>query len=353
MRRERSSTFGSTILVIQLLITVQLCYAQPAPSLAPLSAGVEINIQAQPRQATVGDPIRIDLDIILPKGYQAVLPKLGSQLGDFAILEFYPGPSVPSAGGEKSASPAQSPPGDGAANHHRARIVAAVYRPGDFDFPPVQVSLRAPDGKSFTASSQPVKIQIQSVLADKEPQLKALKKQAEIKEPVRWLLWLALALLLLIIAALAWWLYARRRRSLFQIPGQAQVDPLVLAEADLRDLVGRGLLESGFVKQFYVLLSDIVKRILEAGYGIQTIEKTTSEIMRELRNGSANEQGGENLHRIESVLLGCDLVKFAKYVPSKTEHEAAAGDAFQILGSVKRLRSASSVPGQAAVAGVP
>lgn len=342
--------------LVQLLVMVQLCFAQPAPALQPptLPAGVEIKIQAQPQKATVGDPIQIDLDISLPKGYQAILPKIGSQLGDFAIIQYYPGPDVPSASGPQAAPPAGAgtPAREATPAHHKARIVAALYKTGDFEFPSVEIALRTPDGKGIKVSSQPVKVQILSVLSGKDSQLKALKKQAEIQEPVRWLLWIATGFLLLILAALAWWLYQRRRPA-FQTPSQPQVDPLVLAEADLRDLIGRGLLESGFVKQFYVGLSYIVKRILEAGYGIKTVEKTTSEIMEELHRGPAAPEAAENLRRIESVLFGCDLVKFAKYVPSRVESNDSITSALQILGSVKKLKSASPVAGQAAAAGVP
>ena len=339
--------------LIPLLIMVQLCFGQsaPAPSPPPLPAGVEIRVMAQPQKATVGDPIQISLEITLPKGYQATLPKLGNQLGDFAILEYDPGPSVPAPAGSSPSPPAGPAPSDAAPVLHQAQIVAALYRTGEFEFPPIQITLRTPDGKGINAASQPVKIQIQSVLTDKEPQLKALKKQAEIQEPVRWLLWLSLVILLLILVSLAWWMYQRRKRTSFQMPAGAQIDPLFLAEADLRDLIGRGLLESGFIKQFYVRLADIVKRIVEAGYAIQTVEKTTSEIMEELHLNSAANQAVEDLRRIESVLFECDLVKFAKYVPSKVENDSAISRAFLILDSVKKLRSASTAAAQAAVVG--
>ena len=73
----------------------------------------------------------------------------------------------------------------------------------------------------------------------------------------------------------------------------------------------------------------MVKRILEAGYRIHTAERTTSEIMDSLRGESGRAR--EEMNRIESFLLQCDFVKFAKYVPEKAEHESAAQDALWIL----------------------
>jgi glutamate synthase (NADPH/NADH) small chain len=48
---------------------------------------------------------------------------------------------------------------------------------------------------------------------------------------------------------LAWRLVKRRRRPAAALPIHPELDPLELAETELRDLVGRGLLEKGFVKQ--------------------------------------------------------------------------------------------------------
>ena len=109
------------------------------------------------------------------------------------------------------------------------------------------------------------------------------------------------------------------------------MDPYELAESELRDLVARRLLERGLVKQFYVMLTEIIKRILEARYAIQTAEKTTSEIITALQDGSGRPAKLQDLRRIESLLAACDLVKFAKYIPSKTEHEDAVESAFEIL----------------------
>ncbi len=357
MRKEPSCTIGlRTAALLPLLALSSFCFGQAAqaPAASPPPPGVEVNIQARPQQATVGDLIQLDVDVLLPKGYQAILPKLPNQLGEFAIVQYNPGPELPPAEGRQTASQ----PGTGSqkraesVTHHRARIVTALYRPGDFDFPPLEIVVRAPDGRESRISSQPVKIRIQSVLTDKEPRLKDLKKQVDIPEPVRWLLWLSLTLLAAILAFLAWRLYRRRSRRASPVLAQPQIDPLVAAETDLRELMTRGLPEKGLVKQFYVILSDIVKRILEAGYGIQTVEKTTSEIMDELSREPAKAKAGEDATHIEFVLLECDLVKFAKYIPEKTEITEAATCARRILDAAKKLKSAASAAGQAAAAGV-
>jgi hypothetical protein len=290
--------------------------------------GVNIRAEVQPEVATVGDSLQIDLDIEMPEGYQVKIPEPEKQMGDFAILDFLPGPIA-----NESGMP-QDPTPTGALQHHRARIIAAVYKTGKFVFPPFPIKLRTPDGEEITLASPLLNIKIQSVLTDENPKLKDLKKQAEISEPVRWILWLIIALAASLVGIIIWHYWKKgRRRPVFYSPEQMR-NLLDIAEADLKALLSRGIPENGMVKKFYVLLSEIVKRILESGYEIHTAEQTTSEIMDSLHRRPALES--ENRKRIESFLTRCDIVKFAKYVPTTVEHEAISKDALQILGDAKK-----------------
>jgi hypothetical protein len=58
-----------------------------------------------------------------------------------------------------------------------------------------------------------------------------------------------------------------------------------------------------------------------------------------------------SLEPIESLLLSCDLVKFARYIPSRLENEGSVKQAFQILVDCRTGRQ--PVPSSVApVAGV-
>ena len=292
-----------------------------------LPPGVEIRVDAVPKTATVGDLIQIDLDLALPPGYRAQIPKPETKTGDFSILDFLPGPQIPEVGELPESERKQGI----SVQHHRTRIFAAIYKTGTFVFPSLPILLRTDKGTETVIPSPPVSIEIQSVLTGADLNLKDLKKQAEIKESRRWFLWIALLAACCIVVLVVWRIRHRRRPrgSFSSRPGR---DPLEAAAADLRNLLARGLPEQGREKEFYILLSQIVKRIIEIGYRIHTAEQTTSEIMDSLCRNHAAEPG--NLEPIESFLLRCDMVKFAKYVPSKSEQKAACADALGILKAV-------------------
>ena len=83
----------------------------PAAAMPPLPAEISIRMDAHPKAATVGDPIRLDLDISMPQGYLAEIPKPVAQSADFSIMDFFPGPALPDANkSQESASQSRPRP---------------------------------------------------------------------------------------------------------------------------------------------------------------------------------------------------------------------------------------------------
>ena len=300
----------------------------------PFPPGVEIRAEAHPEIASVGDPIRVDLAITAPPGYRIEIPEPERRIGDFHILDFVPGPGLPDPAEAGKREPSTTPP-DEAARQGKAQVVTAVYKTGKFTFPGIPVYVTNKDGRKTGHRSPPIDIEIKSVLAADDSNLRDLKKQADIPEPVRWLLWTLVAAAACVLGAAAW--YIRRRLGNRPVSSQSvslAQNPFERAESDLRDLIAMQLPENGHAKKFYVLLSEIVKRILEAAYPIPAAERTTIEIMEDLRR--QNGLGTENLEAVESLLLQCDIVKFAKYIPSATENGNATGSAFRILSEARQ-----------------
>jgi hypothetical protein len=306
---------NAMVVVLSLSVAAAQTGAGAQPTQIP--SGIQVQMAAPQKPVTIGDPVRLDLDISIPSGYQAYLPEIDKQIGDFTILKFSPEPQV-----------ADSNPPTGV-RHLTASIVVAAYKTGTLTFPSLQIRVRTPEGREVTASSPPQTIQIQSVLSVKDQNLKNLKKQVEMKVPFPWRFWLIVLLVLGVLGILIWYLVKRRKKT---APSHARLpprDPLEVAAEELKELLDGGLPEGGRVKHFYVCLSDIARAILEAAYGIPAVEQTTFEIMESLaRSGSGT---ADHLYRVGVFLDRCDFVKFAKYIPSRPEHEATAKDALQIL----------------------
>jgi hypothetical protein len=330
-----------------LLLALLSLHSSPAQNpttdpAGPLPAGVKLEVEAYPLRATVGDPIRVDLRVAAPPGFEVQLPDPGRRIGDFDVLQFLPGPRLPGQEAEPAA----------AQESYHARIIVAVFRPGEFEFPPLKLIVRDRERREYAGTTPPLKIQIASVLTAEDQEMRDLKKQAEIAEAVRWWLWIGLLAVVLAFAGI-WYRFIRRRKPpVAALAPEQQADPLESAEAELRELLRRGLLESGRIKPFYVAIADICKKFLEAGYRIQTVEKTTTEIMEALRETLPDLAQPSGLEGVREFLEACDLVKFAKYAPSRAEHETAVRLAWDILAECKRNRtslperSAAGAPGE-------
>lgn len=302
--------------------------ASSAPGALP--PGVDLRVEATPRTGTVGDPIQISIDIVMPEGYQIENPKISAPMGDFSLLDFKPGSTDSEIlSNQKAPAPLKTK-----RLHHRIQITSAVYKTGKFTFPSLEFKLKTADGKEAAVASAPIDIEIRSVLTEKNPGLKDLKKQAEIPEPIRWALWIGLAVAAIVLCLLFLFLRKRKRAAPAKVPPAQAQDLLAVAEADLRKLIAGGLPATGREKPFYVQLSEISKRILESGYKISAIEQTTDEIMYALHNQPLINSSDAEL--ISSFLISCDLVKFAKYIPLKSEQEAAVKNAVEILEQAKK-----------------
>jgi hypothetical protein len=70
------------------------------------------------------------------------------------------------------------------------------------------------------------------------------------------------------------------------------------------------------IKEFYIEITDIVRKFLTGNYHIDTLDKTSLEIIEELERVERDFAKIRNLDRYFSE---CDLVKFAKLRPGLAE----------------------------------
>ncbi len=126
-------------------------------------------------------------------------------------------------------------------------------------------------------------------------------------------------LLFLIVAALIYlgyyfWKKSKSKEKEIYIP---KIPPFDMAMQNLKELDNARLLKEGNVKEYYVRLTDILRRYIEDELDIPAMESTTGEIMDTLRNKDIS---NETKDRIRELLKESDFVKFAKYEPESGKH---------------------------------
>lgn len=186
-------------------------------------------------------------------------------------------------------------------------IVLAIYQVGAFRVPPVSLHFVNAEGDSGKIASQPIDVLVQSVRPEGTTDIRDVKPPVVVVAQIPMWFWLAVGGLILLIAGLIWYVYRRRRRP------RAELPPPPVNWLEELDRVGQlGLIERENYRQYYSLLSAVLRRCLEAKTPVHAVERTTFEIGRDLRVHAFDDQ---LVVAIEGFLNEADRVKFAKFAP--------------------------------------
>lgn len=101
-----------------------------------------------------------------------------------------------------------------------------------------------------------------------------------------------------------------------------------IALMNLQKLRDEKLWQNNKVKQYYVELTDILRKYFEDRFGIDALEMTTDEIMESVKSIDIAD---ELKRKLRNILILADLVKFAKANPVPNEHDICIENAFDIV----------------------
>lgn len=187
-------------------------------------------------------------------------------------------------------------------------VVMTIFQVGEFEIPPMALRYVLANGDSGRVASRPIPVLIQSVKASGETDIRDVKPPVQIKAQIPLWAWLILVGVVVLIGFLVWWLKKRKQRPEV-VPPPPPIDWL----AELEKVKKMDLVEQGKFKPYYSLLSDILRRCVEAKTPVRAVEQTTFEIKRDLLGEGVDEAF---VLQIEGFLLQADMVKFAKFTPA-------------------------------------
>jgi len=152
--------------------------------------------------------------------------------------------------------------------------------------------------------------------------------------PVNYFFIILIAVLLavfLLALAVRWFLKKRRER--LERSRKAIKSAHELAYEALEALWARNLPASGKVKEFYFELSDIARHYLENRFTLRAPEMTTEEFLHTL--GESTKLTDNHKVLLKEFLNHCDLVKFAKYGPTREEIDGSFKAARKLVDETK------------------
>jgi hypothetical protein len=129
--------------------------------------------------------------------------------------------------------------------------------------------------------------------------------------------WLSITAALLVVGGIIvlGWLAFRRWRNRLAMP----LPPHLSALAELERIAGIKITDASAADRFYVLITDVLRRYLNARFEVNAVGKTTPELIQSVRE--LKQFTGDQKTLLDDLLAKADLVKFARDCPPA---EAAA-----------------------------
>ena len=284
---------------------------------------VRMTVRISPKEPRLSDLLDMEIAVEAESGVEVKPPVFGKAVGDFLVRD-YSEKDAPAVT-EKTARRFHYQLEPVHSGKHLIRSVAIEYtdrRPGKDG--------KEGKGEPALLESEPLEIVVTSELGDKVPSLADL---APMHAPVplppspfwRWV-FLLLGLGAALAGALLWY----RRCHKAAAEQEMRKSPEELAHAAMRALLAQNLHGKGEFKEFYVGLTGIVRRYIEATTGVRAPEQTTEEFLRDVREREVFPR--ERAAQFGQFLEAADLVKYAAQEPGARQVEEAIAKAQEFVG---------------------
>ena len=267
--------------------------------ITPMTEDIKAKLHAAKGAYTVGDVIPLTLTVQHPAGYRVIPMQMEGAWGDFEVREDHSPEVVMNEDGTQTTT---------------QEIMVSLWQPGTFQTPEMEISVVDQKGELISVGVSAITVEIKSVITEEDQSLRDIKPQATLPLPPIWL-WILMGLVgaALVIGGLIWYRHNRMNEAFTEEHGGIDLrKPHEIAFDDLDRIEAQKLAEQGNFKAFYSLVSDVLRRYLEAAYQIDSMDRTTNEIRRALKASNFSlDQRSDTV----DLLKEADLVKFAKVIP--------------------------------------
>jgi len=233
-------------------------------------------------------------------------------------------------------------------------IFLAPFKAGKLELKPITIVYTHPRGSGAggdddsdidktplvaEVTTEPINLEVKSVLANEpSPDLKSEAPPVQVKEENRTLK-IALMVIGAVIAGiligfLLFLLWKKRKRVPKPPPPPRPAHEIALEK--LRALEVSSLRDEERFTDFYFGVSEAVREYLGNRYGFDSLEMTTTELLATMKKAKPVDL---SFTELEDFSHECDLVKFAKYKPTREEADIILKNAYSIVEKSKLIPS--------------
>lgn len=268
--------------------------------------GIELYSKVDRSKITIGDLVTYTIIIKRDKGVEVKLPVLGANLGQFEIRDY----KIHNQQIEDDKI------------IDRIDYIISTFDVGEYEIPPVEIKYKlSKEKEERVLKTDKINIVVESVKPSEAGDIKEIKPPVDI--PYNWkpeVLWTSVGIGTFLVIFLCWYIFKKRKKLKDML--SYQTEPMQPAEEiayeRLRKLAESDLLLNGLIKEYYMEISQIIRQYVEGRYKIIAMELTTTDLLNSMIDDGIL---SEHIIMFEEFLNKCDLVKFAKYVPTISEND--------------------------------
>lgn len=282
-------------LIVALAATVTVaCGKEPEPSAPSGPVDWSASVSVDKNEVQVGEDLTLTLTVTHPADSEGELqPPPSAAFEPFEVIDFE----------TEVVSPVET---------HLLFRLAAYRLPESLEVPALEVRYRDAAGEIQVLTTEPMPVELVTSLTPDVTDIHDIKDPVALTVPrdLSLLWWLLLALAVALVAYLIY----RKLRKAPGIETHISVPPPppahLEAEAALRRLAEKKLVEQGLMPAFFEELSEIMKRYAGRRFEVPYLERTTHEILDDLER-----EGRPKREELRAILEASDLVKFARLAP--------------------------------------
>src|SRR3989339_1971542 len=303
--RILSKLLISVLVVYTLLLSKDIAFAQQSNDTKDRGT-IEAIASVDKDEVTIGDKIKLVIRVKYMDDITIQFPEVNGQIGVFAIKKT----------GFAETSEREK---DGYSVVERNYVLSS-YEIGRHAIPSLKIKYKGSRGEGEVAANEVI-IDITGVI--KEGELSGDIK--DILPPIdvptsfkRLIVWISVGTGLLLLSGIICGLvYKFKKRSKIQEQTFIKRTPHEIACELLERLLKEDLIAKGLVREYYYRITNILRHYIEDRFGLLAPERTTEEFLTEMAH--TNQLDATHKILIREFLERCDMVKYAKYGPSKLE----------------------------------
>jgi hypothetical protein len=276
--------------LLLLLATLFVSAVFPADA----ADGVQVSLTADRDSLTVGDVVHLILEVTHPTGQHVIIPELEPVWGDFEVRE--------QSGSQVTANP------DGTETTSQ-QITLSTFETGRVETPILTLKVETGNGQADDLIVPPVTLEVKSVLAEGDTNMKDIRPQAVLPATPPWTMIGLATIFAMVTVGGGLWLAKRWRGGSLRVDNRL---PYQVALDELAAIEKLGLLEQRNFKKFYTLVTDSLRQYLEKQFQLQATDRTTAELNHEI---AFVDIAPDHSRQFINLFSDADFVKFARITP--------------------------------------